>query len=44
MYFTVLIMAALQSMFLYQDREENQVGAADGWVELHDSLLQKQLL
>lgn len=30
-------------LFVEQDREEDQVGTADGWLELHDSLLQKQL-
>lgn len=34
----------LPHMLIFQDREENSVGAADGWLELHDPILQKQLL
>ena len=33
-----------QSSFFHQDGKEDTVGASDGWLELHDSLLQKQLL
>lgn len=40
----LLFLMVLNFMFIFQDREENTLGTADGRLQLDDPILQKQLL
>ena len=33
-----------EALLMSQNREEDTMGAGDGWMELHDQILQEQLL